>query len=305
MRSNWHYALLAFLLALVTWYFVSGREKVDVWMQASVQFAGMPENLVIRNGLLRKINVRVRGPKGLIHTIEDKSLVYSLNLSNLKQGLNVFTLQPEMFPLSKTFEVMEINPPRVDINVDRIASRQVPVKPIWEGALDPDYQLMEVVTSPKEVIVRGPEKIVNDIQQLETQVITLPSATPGGIEEVVPLNLPNEIEADPGFVNVKLVFGVKTKPFSFTLPLTLDNRSAYEATLQPDQIVAEVEIPLPIVRAGDVEQAVSASVVAEEFLGPGPYPRSPRVVLPPGARLLSIKPAYVELTLHPPKDAGK
>lgn len=295
---------MSFLLALVAWYSVSGREKVDIWTEASVQFANMPENFVVRDGLLQKLNVRIRGPKGLVRDVAEKPLAYSLDLSHLKQGLNVLTIDPDSFPLAKPFEVMEISPPRVEISVDRVASRQVPVKPVWEGTLDPDYQLMNVVVQPQHVVILGPEKIVSEIQQVETQIISLPSATPGRIEEVTPLNLPHEIEADPGFVNVRLQFGVKTKGFTFELPLTVENRTDYAASLAPAKIKAEVEVPLPLVRAGEVEQAVSASVLAEEFLGPGSYPRTPRVVLPPGAKLLSLEPTYVELTLEQ-VEAGK
>lgn len=297
MRGNWQYALLAFLLALVAWYFVSGREKVDVWMQASVQFSAMPDNLVIRDGLLRKINVRVRGPKGLVHNLEDRSLVYSLDLAKLKPGLNVFPIEPDKFPLSKTFEVVEINPSRLEITVDRLSSKQVPVKPVWEGTLDPDYQLMEVMTQPSSVVIKGPQKIIDEIQQVPTQVIALPSATPGLIEEVVPLSLPDEIEAGTGFVDVRLLFGVKTKAFTLELPLSIENKTKYKASVKPQSITVEMEIPLPVARQGDIKDAVSAKVVADEYMGPGYFAVAPLIMAPKGGRLLKVTPEYVELGL--------
>lgn len=304
MRENWQYLILAFVLALVAWYSVSGREKVDAWMQASVQFTGMPEDLVVRDSLLQKLNVRVRGPKGLVRSLEERPLVYSMDLSQLKQGVNVLRIEPEKFPLAKPFEVVDVSPPRVEIHVDRLAVRQVPVKPVWEGTLDPDYQLMSVLVQPEKVTIRGPEKTVTNIRQVETQVISLPGATPGLIEQVTPLSLPDEIVAEPGFVNVRLQFGVKTKVFSFELPLTVANRTDYAASLSPETIKADVEIPLPLVREGKVEESVSATVVAEPFLGPGSYPRRPDVTAPEGGKVLSIVPNYVELTLRAKEDAS-
>ncbi len=301
MRENWQYLILAFVLALVAWYSVSGREKVDVWMQVSVQFTGMPENLVVRDSLLQKINVRVRGPKGLVRSLEEKPLVYSMDLSQLKQGVNVLRIERDKFPLTKPFEVVDVNPPRAEIHVDRLATREAPVKPVWEGTLDPDYQLMNVVVQPEVVTIRGPEKTLTSIRQVETQVIFLAGSTPGLIEQVTPLSLPDEIVADPGFVNVRLQFGVKTKVFNFELPLTLENRTDYAASLSPDTIKADVEIPLPLVREGKVEESVSATVTAEPFLGPGSYPRRPAVSAPEGGNVLSIEPNHVELTLRQKK----
>ncbi len=297
MKGNWHYALLAFALALVSWYFVSGREKVDVWIKASLQFSGMPENYIVRDGLLREINVRVRGPKGLVRGLESKSLVYSLDLSGLKPGPNVLPIKPEALPLSKTFEVMEVNPPRVELIVDRAATKRLPVKPLWEGILDPDYQLVEVRTKPQEVTIKGPEKILNEIQEVETQVLTLPNATPGVIEEVTPLNLPSEVEADTGFVDVRLVFGVKLKAFTLTLPLQVVNNTKLKASIRPEQVTVQVEVPLPVTRQGDVSALISARVVAKDFLGPGSMPVSPEITMPSGSRLLSTTPNLVELTL--------
>lgn len=304
MRENWQYLILAFVLALVAWYSVSGREKVDAWMQASVQFTGMPENLVVRDSLLQKINVRVRGPKGLVRSLEDKPLVYSMDLSQLKQGVNVLRIEPERLPLAKPYELVDVSPPRVEIHVDKLATRQVPVKPVWEGTLDPDYQLMNVLVQPDAVTIRGPEKVVTSIRQVETQVISLPGATPGVIEQVTPLSLPDEIVADPGFVNVRLQFGVKTSVFSFELPLTVVNRTDYAASLSPETIKADVEIPLPLVREGKVEESVSARVTAEPFLGPGSYPRRPEVMAPKDGKVLSIAPSYVELTLSEKEDSA-
>lgn len=303
MRANWHYALLSLILALVAWYWVSGREKVEVWKQATVQFVGMPENLMVRDSLLQNINVRIRGPKGLVRALEEKLLNYPLDLSQLKQGVNVLSIEPEKFPLAGSLEVVEVKPPRVELQVDRLASRQVPVKPVWEGTLDPDYQLTQVMVQPEKVAIMGPEKAVTEIQQVETQVIPLPGATPGLIEEVTPLSLPGDIEADPGFVNVRLQFGVKTKVFTFELPLELENRTSYKVALSPTKVSADVEIPLPLVREGKVEQAVTATILIEEFLGPGSYPRTPRVTPPEGGKVLSVTPQYVELTLS--RDSGE
>ncbi len=297
MKGNWHYALLAFALALVSWYFVSGREKVDIWMRASLQFTNMPENYVIREGMLREINVRVRGPKGLIRGQKEKTLVYSLNLSGLKPGPNVLPIRPDRFPLSKSFEIMEINPPRVEVVVDRLAQRRMPVRPLWEGTLDPDYQLVEVRVRPQEVTVQGPEKILTELREIDTQVIALPSATPGIIEEVAPLSLPAEVETDNGFVDVRLVFAVKRRPFTFTLPVELVNHTSFDAGTAPSEVEVVVEVPLPLTRQGEVRDLLSVRVVAESYFGPGARPVSPELTMPSGSKLVSISPSLIELTL--------
>ena len=67
MFSNWQYRLLAVALALICWYLVTGREKVDVWVSLPVELVkGMPEDLTIRERPAEpSIDVRVReAPRG-------------------------------------------------------------------------------------------------------------------------------------------------------------------------------------------------------------------------------------------------
>ena len=64
MRSNWLYALMAFLMSVTLWYMVTGRERVETLVEVKLEFKGIPSGLVVREGLTNKISVRIRGPRG-------------------------------------------------------------------------------------------------------------------------------------------------------------------------------------------------------------------------------------------------
>lgn len=302
MKTNWRHALLAFALAVVAWYFVSGREKVDVWMESSVHFTGMPENLIIRGGLVPKIEVLVRGPKGLIRALESKPLVYSLDLSELYTGVNVIPIEVAKLPLAKTFEVLEVKPSRLEITVDRIAQKQLPVKPLWEGTLDPDYELVDVKATPEFVMIRGPEKIVKDIIQIETQTITLNTTTPMLVEDNVALSLPSEIDADAEFVDVRLMFGLRTKRMSFQeTVIALNPDDVKVLKLRPKRVKVEADIPLPLSREKDVAEKISAQIVIHDGLETGKHELSVDVHLPSGGKLVKVTPSKVFVSIRAPQ----
>ncbi len=303
MRTNWQYALVSFCLALIAWYYVSGRENVDVWVEATVQFSGMPDSLLVRGGLPSKLEVLVRGPKGLVQSIEQKTLVLPLNLANLKAGRNILSIESGDLPLPKNFEVLEVNPPRFDILVDKLAQKVLPIKAKWSGVLDPDYYLMEVTTDPKVAKVRGPAQIIENMRDIETQSVVLPSATPSRVEENAALNLPTEIESDASTVDVVLLFGMKTENLQFTLPIEITNETAYIASVHPKQVQVEVQTPLSLVRKKkELKNELKAILRVPASYGPGKFPLSCLIRPYPGGRIVTISPENVELELKEKSD---
>jgi hypothetical protein len=63
--------------------------------------------------MISTVEVRVRGPKGLVRSLDAKRLSYPLDVSSLKPGDNVIDIDSEKMPFSRAFEVVEIKPTQV------------------------------------------------------------------------------------------------------------------------------------------------------------------------------------------------
>jgi hypothetical protein len=299
MKGNWQYALLALILAVSAWYFVSGRERVETWVEVPVQFTGMPEDLVVQQGMVNKIAARVRGPQGLLRNLETKSMAYSLDLSGLEVGTNVVTIHPEELPLTKPFEVVETRPTRLELLVDRMVVRNVPVEPVWEVSLDPDYELSDVRVQPEAVIIRGPEKLVSGIDEAATQTLTVNGTRPVLVEEVLPLDLPDELEARPPKVTVTLRFQVKTKEMSFTVPVQVVDQAPGEVQVRPETVRVVAEMPLPMSQEKDLKRRVTVRLTVSPNMEPGEYALPYRISLPEGSWLVRAEPEKLRVTLRP------
>ncbi|CAM2057236.1 conserved hypothetical protein [Desulfovibrionales bacterium] len=295
---NWQVALLSLFLAFIAWYFVSGCEKVDAWLELPVQISGMSEEFIIRDRLLTRVDVRVRGPKGLVRGLDLKTLAYSLNLSGLKVGFNVVQLSAQGVTLPKTFEVVEFTPPRLQLVVDRKESKMVPVVPIWGGNIDPDYMLLESRVTPEVVEVKGPEKAVREIVNVETQAIVINSSRPGLIEEQVSLSLPDEVESNVHSVAIWLAFGLKTRDLAFRLPVELPDIGGYNVRVEPEYVKIVVKMPLPLARDLEVGLKIAARILLPVVMMAGQYELPVAVALPTGCQQLSLEPAKVQLIIE-------
>ena len=298
MRRNWQHLLLAFVLAVIAWFFVSGRERVDTWLALPIQLTGMPSDLVIMEGLPSEIDVLVRGPKGLIRSLDEKTLAFSLNLSNLKAGDNVLPVEASSVPLSSNFMVVEINPPRLQLAVERVEERVIAVSPEWTGDLDPDYELVANATEPEFITIRGPKSEIQKIAFARTQAIALDDAQPDLVEQEVGLVLPNQVQAMPGSVKVRLEFGVKTREISLAVPVAAENFSDYQVqSLKPSKVNLHVQMPLPMSRENNLADSVKVVLLIPGALEPGTHTLPVKAMLPEGCVPLKIEPKEVEVAL--------
>lgn len=301
MRINWQYALIAMALAVFSWYQVSGRERVETWVELPLEVISPPRGLVIQQGLVNRVQVRVRGPRGLIRRQADRDLAYTLPLAGLKVGRNVIELDPAAVPVSRALQVVEINPQRLMLTVDKLVSKSVPVKPVWTAARDADFQVLKVAAEPGEVILSGPESLLADISLVQTDMIEFTPRRSGLWDDDVGLSLPLGVESAPPRVQVEAAIEVKTKDMWLKAPFRL---AAWElrsiVRIDPPEIKVRASIPLPLLRHEDVQNQVYATLRLPKDAPPGAVEVPFDVVLPEGCELIETKPATARVLIKAP-----
>ncbi|HMM37264.1 MAG TPA: CdaR family protein [Desulfovibrio sp.] len=299
MRKNWQYILLAVFLAVSTWYLVTGREKVEVWVSMNVEMTNPPSGLTIRKGMVSTIEVRVRGPKGLVRGLDAKRLSYPLDVRQLKVGENLIDIDAERMPFSRAFEVVEIRPNQVVLTVDRMAEKTVPVSAEWSGQVPADYRLLSKKVVPDEVTLRGPEGVLRRLTQAKaTAVVSYEEDPPEVWDENVSLTLPPEVSADPGLVRMILAFGVKTKELWIKIPLDVRASPGLKVRPSRDNVRLLVEGPQALLRTSEFKKDIHAAMVVDPGLRPGKHELNYQVRgLPDKVRVLKRDPETVTVTI--------
>lgn len=295
MLNNWQYRILAVLLAVMCWYVITGREKVDAWFEIPVELTNTQRNIYISEGLLTRVNVRIRGPKSMVRGLEPKNLAYPLDLSGLKPGENSITLKPENVPVSSALEIMEINPARINLKVEKLVEKNVPVEVEWQAPLDQDYELRRKSVQPPEVRLRGPESVVSMLEKIPTATVNVNATKPGVINTDIGLVLSESVEARPSEVDVTLVFGLKHEDIWIRIPVAVNAPEGITAESRPETVELKVNAPINLARDDKVKEFVKAEVsiapdtpaVNDVF----PYD----LKLPEGVSLIKAVPERVEI----------
>ncbi|MCC8193226.1 MAG: hypothetical protein LIP28_01075, partial [Deltaproteobacteria bacterium] len=95
---RWTSACIAFCLAVTLWYAVTVRDKVETWVDVNVQFKGAPENLVISEGLINKVAVRIRVARGLSRSLTGREASMVVDLSKITRGSNAIPITRDFLP---------------------------------------------------------------------------------------------------------------------------------------------------------------------------------------------------------------
>lgn len=301
MLKNWKDIAIALALAILTWYFITGREKVEAWVDMNVEMTNAPKDLTIRKGLVSKIEVRVRGPKGLVRSLDRRKWTYSLDVSRLKVGENLVDIDRERIPLSMAYEVMEIKPSRLILSVDRLTKKTVPVVAEWRGALNPDYRLLEIKTQPELVEIHGAEKQVRQMAQARVVAQVDFDVPPSVWSDDVPIKLTDGVEANPGQVRVTMRFGPEVKSEWISVPVRIVGGEGLKIHNPVKHLRLQVEGPVPTLR--EIEEgrdvpALAATVRLTPPLKPGRHAVHYDLSLPDGFRVLSHAPETIQVTVR-------
>jgi hypothetical protein len=301
MGQRWQIALLAMVLAVFSWYLVSGREKVESWIQVPVEMTNPPASLFIRKGGVNKLEVRVRGPKGIVRSLAGREKPYTLNLSGLTVGENTILFEDRNLKLPKSLEVVEIKPNRVQITADRIVTQNAAVSIRYAGQLSDDYRILTSNATPATVTLRGPESMMRRAASLDTKGVVLPAEPPAVWSAKVGLRPPAEdVEVDPVEVTVNIAFGLKTKALWLRLPVAMQVAGAAHATLLTKHVGVLVEGPVSAIRNLDLRKDVEASLTIPANVAQGKHTLPYKVSVPQGLTIKELSPPAVEVQVHGP-----
>lgn len=289
--------LVAVLTAVGMWYVVSVRDRLEAQVEVNIDYYGIPPNLVVTDGLISKVLVRLRGPETLLRSIPQQKLTQAVDLSGIKKGVTIVPLSGEnMGPAFRAFELVDVQPPRIVIKADTLMERSVPLRAIVDSPLRGGALTVENVSvSPATVVLRGPESVVSDISSLPLTIMLDPKAAGTTVHQTVTLDTPSLVTATPSSVRVQytITSGRTVVSRRCKVELSVENRRFYD--VEPEEINVLVEVPEALAKNARYLGELEVSVVPPA-LEPGQNAKVElRFRLPEGMTLLN--PATEEVTV--------
>ncbi len=234
LKRNFSTLLLSFVLAVTVWVSAVLSEdpnEVRVYPHmVAVQAVGLPDEMMVVKGLPASVRVTLRAPRSVWAQIEgDPNSVRAIvDLSQLKPGLYDAPVQVDV--AYQPVQVVSVVPSRLNITVDRRASKEVAVTVNLRGEVAVGYYASAPVVSPQRVTVSGPATAVDKVAAVQAEVYI------GGERETIKRDvLLKAVDTDG-----KIVAGVSIQPNHVAVTVRVRQLGGYRDVAVKVRLVGQV-----------------------------------------------------------------
>lgn len=176
LADNWVLKLLSLAFALVLWFFVMGERKLEVGYTVPLELKNVPAGMMVANEVPSLVDVRLSGPRTLLMNLGPKDVSISVDLVDLKPGLTSFKRLEERLNIPSGVKVTRLSPSFIDVKLERIREKPVPVKVVVSGIPAEGFQLGNIQLKPEQVTVEGAESEIKDISEVTTDPVDVEGA---------------------------------------------------------------------------------------------------------------------------------
>lgn len=208
LLSNLPYKILALLVAVVVWFNVTESIRFQEEVSVPLRLENLPLGLVLVNQPPAHVRVRVSSP-GRFGRFRSRGIEVPVDLSAAHAGRTsrLLTTADVLVPHNAPVEVVRIiSPTSISVECDSLTEALVPVVAWVQGTPAPGFgRSGEVRVVPPMVRLEGPKRLVQSVEVLTTQEVTLEGAREPLLKTVgVSLAGLGAVEVTPASVRVEV-----------------------------------------------------------------------------------------------------
>ena len=189
IRKNLGLKGLALGLSVVLWWFVTGESNVHVGFAVPLEIRNIPQGMALTNKVVRQVDVRLAGPSTLISALQQKEISAAVDLSGAKGGRETIPLTERSVKVPAGFRVERVYPASVEVVLEKLERRIVPVLPQVGGASKVRARIAKTEVDPPSLEVEALPDEFSRLKTLTTEEIE-PGTTEGVFTARARVNLP-------------------------------------------------------------------------------------------------------------------
>lgn len=171
LTQNWLLKVLSLIFALILWFFVMGEQKLEVGYAVPLELKNVPQGMMIANDVPSLIDVRISGPRTVLMNVKPSDISLSIDLKDLQPGVTTFKRLEERLNLPSALKVTRLSPSFVDVKLERVKDKSVPVRATFTGTLPDGFKMESMQIAPDKVKIEGAESELKDVNEVMTEPI--------------------------------------------------------------------------------------------------------------------------------------
>ncbi len=174
-------ALISFFCVTGIWLSFSKGMETLATHEVPIEFMNPDQKMEIISSSASRIKLLISGAKPLVNSISPDQIAVKLDLSRAVIGRNKLSITRDNISLPPGIRLKNINPSVLDITIDTLMEKQLPVQPDWAGKLPPGLVMKEAKAIPETIRVTGGARALKDISTIFTEQISLDKLKESGM----------------------------------------------------------------------------------------------------------------------------
>ncbi len=286
---------VSLMIAIVLWFVVLGSRNAEVSKEIPLQIV-TAQDIVPANDLPDRITFKLSGPKAFLRTILDRrESPIRVDLSRAKPGIVTYRFFADNIQVPIGVKVQSISPAKVQIRLEKIRRKSVPVKVQLQGLLPEGYKIVGKTVNPKTISIQGAKSRVNRIGSVMTEPIDI-TYSKRAVEKEVAIVMPHYgVSSDATQANVFLdIRAVSANHSVKRIPVTI--KSEHRARFRPKSVTAFVRVDESTI--GNLQANQFQAIVDLSGKPKGRHQATVRITVPDEVGLVKVTPERIQVTLY-------
>ena len=164
-------ALVSLLFITGVWLsFTRGLDTL-ITLDIPVEYMKRDPGLEIIETSVNTVRLELSGSGALLKSIKPDQVKVQVDLSKGVTGTNSFTITSKDISLPPGVALKSVRPAAVDVTLDVLTKKDLPVQVDWAGKMPPDLILTQAKISPERVQVTGPKRLLDNLSTLYTEKV--------------------------------------------------------------------------------------------------------------------------------------
>jgi YbbR domain-containing protein len=195
-------ALVSTLCVVGIWFSFARGLETFTSLEIPIEYMNRSSRMEIFGASVNTINLSLSGSGALIRSLNPDQVKVKLDLSRAKVGPNSYTITREDIDLPPGITLKSVAPATVEVTLDVPVEKELPIQADWSGKLPEDLLLESVKLVPERVRVVGGSRILEKVETLYTDKLSLDNLKGSGA-------MTTRLALQPG--TLKIADGVRDK----------------------------------------------------------------------------------------------
>ncbi len=173
LLENLSLKIVAFLLSIVLWIFVTSRGQSEISLDVPIEFKNIPSGFEIVNHSIKKVTLNIKGHERLINNLKPTDIKVYIDLNKSKKGKNIIYVTRNDIRMPGGIRVSSINPSSVEVVIEETKRKIVKVIPVIIGEIPRGFYIKSINVSPANVEIEGRKTEISKINHIRTEPLDI------------------------------------------------------------------------------------------------------------------------------------